>query len=85
MTVSFLRYVEPAPLTEVQHRMVQPCNRRTLAQANVGHGLHAVEQREVYVRSRRLPFLLRAAYWSLRHRSLSSGVWVANFEGYSWN
>jgi hypothetical protein len=33
----------------------------------------------------RVRFCIRVLYWALRHRSLSRGVWAANYEGYSWN
>lgn len=28
----------------------------------------------------RIQYLLRVAYWSIRHRSLSRGRWVADYE-----
>lgn len=34
---------------------------------------------------RRMKFLARLVYWACRHRSLSRGLWVAEYEGYSWN
>ena len=33
---------------------------------------------------RRARFCIRALYWSARHRSISHGVWVTNYEGHSW-
>lgn len=35
--------------------------------------------------SRRIAFLLAVAYWAQYHASISRGLWVAQFEGNSWN
>jgi hypothetical protein len=34
---------------------------------------------------RRARFCISALYWSARHLSISRGVWVAHYEGHSWN
>jgi hypothetical protein len=34
---------------------------------------------------RRARYCIAVAFWTVRHRSYSRGVWVATFEGYSWN
>ena len=34
---------------------------------------------------KRIRFVIRVIYWTVRHRSLSSGVWIANYEGYQWD
>jgi hypothetical protein len=33
----------------------------------------------------RVRFCMSVLYWSARHLSFSRGVWVAHFEGHSWN
>ena len=88
MTVSLLENVEPATPRTLQHDSATVGYSENMARQHASAVLPdpiTAEQRETYVRSRRLHFLLRSAYWSLRHRSLSRGVWVANFEGFSWN
>jgi hypothetical protein len=34
---------------------------------------------------KRIRFVLAVLYWSIRHRSLSLGRWIAAYEGLSWN
>jgi hypothetical protein len=33
----------------------------------------------------RLRYVVSLFYWSIRHRSLARGRWVAEFEGHTWN
>ncbi len=33
----------------------------------------------------RLLYLMQLTYWGIRHRSISSALWVVAFEGRSWN
>ena len=33
----------------------------------------------------RLLYLTHLAYWGIRHRSISSALWVMEFEGRKWN
>jgi hypothetical protein len=74
------------PITQHDSAAAGDCPQQATIGVGEGRLSHCTdEEREVLMRSRRLPFLLRSAYWSMRHRSLSRGVWVANFEGYTWN
>lgn len=34
---------------------------------------------------KRFRYVMAVIYWSIRHRSLSSGRWIAAYEGKSWN
>lgn len=35
--------------------------------------------------TRRIKFIARFIYWTIKHRSPKHAAWVCEFEGYSWN
>jgi hypothetical protein len=34
--------------------------------------------------TKRIAFVARLAYWTVRHRSVDSALWLIAFEGYTW-